>query len=73
MRLTVTRRTVLIEGRFQTRHSVSTDLCMWSGSGMDSFGRYLWRESELPDKDGIHTFLITDSAAEKIKPRGGPR
>jgi len=69
MRLTVTRRTVLVEGRFRTSYSITTDLCMWSGPGMDGLGRYLWRESELPDKDGMHTFNIVDPAAEGMKQR----
>lgn len=60
MRLSVTRKTVLVEGRFQVKYSVSTDLCIWSGTGMDSFGRYLWRGFELPDKDGIKVFNITE-------------
>lgn len=42
-------------------YSLTTDLCMFSGRGMDGLGRYLWRHFEFPDKDGVHTFVLTDS------------
>ena len=58
MRLTIIRKTVRADVEFKVTYSIGTDFCIWSG--MDGFGRYLWREFELPDKDGIHTFNVVD-------------
>lgn len=60
MRLTIIRRTVRDGGKTMIVFSIGTDFCIWSG--MDGFGRYLWKEFDLPDKDGIHVFNIVDPA-----------
>ena len=59
MRLTVIRRTARVDGGVKVLYSIGTDFCIWSG--MDGFGRYLWREFELSDKDGVHVFNLIDS------------
>ncbi len=58
MRITVIRKTVKVDGGARVTFSVGTDFCIWSGT--NGFGRYLWRESELPDKDGVHVFNLVD-------------
>jgi len=57
MKLNIIRRTIRVDTDFRVMYSIGTDFCIWSG--MDSFGRYLWREFELPDEDGIHVFNLT--------------
>ena len=61
MKLTIIRRTT-IDGR--VLYSFGSDFCLWSG--MDGFGRYLWRGFELPDEDGIRVFDLT-LRQEKLK------
>lgn len=56
MKLTIIRKTIKDGKEIKVMYSIETDFCIWSG--MDGFGRYLWREFELPDKDGIHTFNL---------------
>jgi len=61
MKLTIIRRTTKDN---KVLYSIGTDFCIWSG--MDGFGRYLWRGFELPDEDGIRIFDLT-LRQEKLK------
>ena len=62
MRLAVVRRTINTNEGVKVTFSLSTDFCIWSGVGVSSFGRYLWRAFEFPDVDGVHTFALKDVA-----------
>ncbi len=62
MRLAVIRKTINTGEGIKVTFSLSTDFCIWSGPGVSSFGRYLWKEFEFPDKDGVRTFVLKDVA-----------
>ncbi len=62
MRLAVVRRTIGTDEGVKVTFSLSTDFCIWSGMSVSGFGRYLWKEFELPDEDGVHAFALKDVA-----------
>ncbi len=65
MRLAVVRKTIRTGEGVMVTFSLSTDFCIWSGASVGSVGRYLWKEFELPDEDGVHTFVLADATNVK--------
>lgn len=62
MRLAVVRKTFNTDEGIKVTFSLSTDFCIWSGTGVSGFGRYLWKAFEFPDEDGVRTFTLKDVA-----------
>lgn len=64
MKLIITRKTIIDGKDTKILYSIGTDFCIWSG--MDGFGRYLWREFEFPDEDGVRVFDLKYEVDSKI-------
>jgi len=68
MKVTIIRKTVKEGKETKILYSIGTDFCIWSG--MDGFGRYLWRSFDLPDEDGIQIFDLRQPIIEDKKFKG---